>query len=315
MIGINPMFFLNVLSDYLQLPSYLKLKWRKFSKKDSYTYENEEAFWFDALGPIFYERPRRNRRLVGGEIIRLKNLQLTDWVPRLPGLYWTKVSFEKRKEAKRLVERKLGNMEILYPHPKSNMVLGGLGSLRINKRKNLKLLCCTSSGNCDAGIPVILKGDLYDEIQKDIKRGMQIDIEGYYSIIPDPLYLFFRRSSHLPKYCIFVESRLSMKKKENSKVLKLSANAWTLYQTTTDEFLYAYAPFNPMNENKLIESVEFIRGYIFNHGGQRIVTDFDEEVPRFSALVPLKDVMGEAIDQDDLIALVAKFQLPLRYPF
>ena len=76
--------------EYLELPNYIMVRGKGLLKGEK-RYTDESVFWKDVLGPTFCSRPRKNAKTKKNEVIVLEGFQLSEWFPRIPGLYWTKL--------------------------------------------------------------------------------------------------------------------------------------------------------------------------------------------------------------------------------
>ena len=106
-------------------------------------YNQERNFWRDVIGSNFYHPAQRT--LSTGKAVELRNFRITEWFPRCPGLVWTSEAQRYRKSAldyvwewdkmdihryTKFVGEKLG---VFTPIGKTKMVLGGLGTTRLEK--------------------------------------------------------------------------------------------------------------------------------------------------------------------------------------
>lgn len=310
------------IMDYLEIPNYLMVR-AKGTFQGEKTYTSEEEYWRDVLGPVFYKRPLRNPVKREGDVLILKNFQLSPWSPRLPGLYWTKLGDEIRYRT----EEELTYIEGLGFHydpnrKKSRMILGGLGTVRLDKHERYSLYGATTSGKLDAAIPVLMSSNVSKNILRFSKRCplMEVDLKGVLKIVP----LTYRsdvRSAHIPKLCFYVNSILNVKKYISD--FSLQASAWTIYHNprsrrTDKKFGYTYCRFNPLDESTIVEATDWLNNYIdtYTRGKGLPLTDYDELVPRFqSATLPLKDIMEGFIDYDTLNSLFGGIDLRTQAPF
>ncbi len=296
--------------DYLEIPNYLSIRARGVFQGEK-IYDCEEGFWRDVLGPSFHGTRVRNPVTREGDIIVLKNFQLSPWCPRLPGLYWTSVG----KRVREITSHLLKNSKVLGFHfepftKMQRMERGGLGTIRLSKHDRLRLYGATTSGKLDAAVPVLVSSNVAGNLLRFSKRNplMEVDLRGSLRIIPK-IYLPDRWSPHIPKICLYVNSILNAEKYISD--FALNANAWTIYhdpraRNTVKRFGYTYCPFNPVDESSIIEATGWISEYIgkYTKGRGFPLTDYDEQTCRFeSAVLPLANVMEGNIDYDALGSL------------
>ena len=316
-IVIGPL--VGAVSGYFNLPVYGKIVYRKLIGNVN-KYNQEHDFWRDAIGPYFYVPAQRN--LHNGQLVELDNFEITEWFPRCPGLFWTKEANEYRNQAEQHVERTTDSYMVLSPYGKTLMVLGGRGTTRLESHSdnyNYKVLCATSSGRCDAGIPLVVSKDVYDEIRNELHHDGSIcaDINGFYTPFPmryDELILenpgaelpgkvksWLANSLHVPKYCLRVESNLSIRKKKSES--NIQATAWTLFNLINHDDpekalppSFVFWSFNPRIEKSVDDAADRMKEYIKYHGTGEILTDFDEMIQRFVSKYPLSDIMDKRIN-------------------
>lgn len=304
----------NVISDYYKLGEYFRIKWKGRGGK-SKEYTTEAIFWRDALGSQYYEYIQKfKRKLLGGEVIRLKSFNLTEWFPWTPGRYWTKIGYELRRKAKSYVENKDAFGDVIFdPHGKSMRVLGGLGNVRMfehgkNKEK-FKLLSATKGVETSGGIPVVMSSQAYEKISDKINdfTTVKATITGFYVPLPSELNRFFSRAKGVPRYCLFIGSRLTIKDiKPGDEVASI---AWTMFESEREKNYYlSYCYFNPSNETSIERATNFISEYVEKHEG-KVLTDFDEIIPRFDATFTLRDVAEGKLDSTKIKELSDKIRI------
>jgi len=307
------------ISGYYNLPEYGKVLYKRARGK-VLEYNQEEPFWKDAIGPSFYQRSQTKLR--EGQLVQLVDFEITEWFPRCPGLFWTTEGQQSRESAWDYVEdqRKYSYL-VLSPVGKSQMILGGIGTTRLEVHKGAKqdyrVLCATSSGKCDAGIPLVVTKGVYNKIQDQIQSegAVRADVAGLYSLLPikyedlvletpgselsEGIKSWISTALHVPRYCLQVNSRLQIKSRKSESIVR--ATAWTMFRTRDEDasfpYSFTYHSIDPKNENSIKEASEFIQEYVYEHEGREILTDFDERIPRFDSIYSLSKVMRSEVDQ------------------
>lgn len=88
---------------------------------------------------------------------------LSEWVPRVPGLYWKPQSEILRTAGPEDIEYKSQAWITYKPSPKSRMVLGGIGTLRFPPdREGYRLATLTTTTNVSAGVPALISPEVWD---------------------------------------------------------------------------------------------------------------------------------------------------------
>lgn len=104
-----------------------------------------------------------NKRIVWNTPVELYNFALSEWVARIPGLFWTPGANTVRKSASRAGREQSERWAALPPLGKSRKVMGGVGTLRFppDLRDGYRLAGLTSGLNASAGIPVLIAPDVW----------------------------------------------------------------------------------------------------------------------------------------------------------
>lgn len=200
------------------------------------------------------------------------------------------------------------------------MILGGLGTTRLKEHKgvdnkNYKILCATSSGKCDAGIPLVVTKEVYNEIRNELNNegSIKADVDGFYSQLPimwedtvietpgsdisEKIRKKMAASFFVPKNCLKVESRLLVKKRKSES--NIQATAWALYGCNDENpfpYSYTFHSINPKDQYSIKKAADFIKEYVNKFGGRGILTEFDEEISRFPSIYPLSRIMESDVD-------------------
>jgi hypothetical protein len=297
---------------YYNLPAYGRARYHAF-RGNIIKYNKEEDYWKDAIGPYFHIPSYTN--LHDGQLVELNNFEITEWVPRCPGLFWTREGNNYRSQASALIDRRTDKYIVYSPKGKTLMVLGGRGTTRLEHREGYKVLCATSSGRSDAGIPLVVSRGVYESLRNELQREGSIcaDLEGFYSQLPiDYINLILTtpglelpanltsllaNSLHIPKYCLRVDSRLLIKIRNSES--NIQATAWTMFKPKENLLPYSFAfwSFDPRYEESIVDATDQIEDYIEAYGTGEILTDFDERVQRFASQSPLSIIMDSHEDK------------------
>jgi hypothetical protein len=296
---------------HLNLPRYGHIKLLTINRGVR-EYAGEDLFWADMLSAD------TGRRLKLNDVVKLTGFQLAEWFPRAPGTWWTEQGRAMREAASEHIEAftARGHASTVYsPKGKYMMVSGGVGTNRLlphaGESGKYRVLCATSSGICNAGIPVVLLEDVYEAIEEPLgeKQGLEVDLTGRLTELPfsdtefvlpargspleDTLREYLASTLHVPRYVLLVESSLLVKKYISD--FGLRAAAWTLYAQEAEEGLrpsFTFSSFDPRDLGGIERSVDFINEYVRSYGGKIIFTDFDEHVRRLEARHSLAEIMN-----------------------
>jgi len=131
-------------------------------------YYADEIFWRD----IF-----RNPGHLWRDEIFLNRFVVSDWVARIPGLYWTDAARLIRAHTNSDIAFQSKEWIEFYPPGKSKKVLGGVGTLLLPPTDEGKILMSISSScNASTGIPILVFPEVLDALR--IKQGDCVRING-----------------------------------------------------------------------------------------------------------------------------------------
>ncbi len=128
---------------------------------ENFWFSNDEEFWRNIIpDPTKYWNQK----------IDLSNFVVSNWVARIPGLYWTPSSEQIRLHKKEDIAFQSKQWIEFYPPGKSKKVMGGVGTLLLPPTDEGKVLLSISTGcNASAGIPLLCFPEVYDHLK--IKQG------------------------------------------------------------------------------------------------------------------------------------------------
>lgn len=302
---------------HLNLTPYGSLKYLS-ANRAMREYGQEQDYWRDLIARDSVTP------LQLGDVVKLRGFQLTEWVPRAPGVWWTDKGQHMRNAATGYCVPGSTAHTVYSPRGKYLMVSGGVGTNRFLSHKGdagrYRLVCATSSGICDAGIPIAMLDDVYLAIQEPLtqSQGLEVDASGRIAELPfdaaelvllargsrleNDLRDFVGSSLHVPRYVLVVESTLQVKKYVSD--FQLSATAWTLYGAQeSDESIqpsFTFCSFDPRDANSIDQSADFLRQYIKDYRGKITYTDFDEHKRRLDARHFLDEIMNRSSGSEDL---------------
>ncbi|HEX8408108.1 MAG TPA: hypothetical protein VF883_04550 [Thermoanaerobaculia bacterium] len=114
----------------------------------------DEYFWPNVFG---LRTPFGSNVDVPNEVI------VSEWVARVPGLFWMAGAQAHRREGEKLVEYRDGNSITLRPMGKSSLVSGGVGTIKLPPSEaGYRLITLTSSANVSAGVPALVSPEVWE---------------------------------------------------------------------------------------------------------------------------------------------------------
>lgn len=133
-------------------------------------------YWFYS-DKEFWESLIANPSKYWHQEINLHYFIVSDWVARVPGLYWTPSSEQIRQHKKEDIALQSKQWIEFYPPGKSKKVMGGVGTLLLPSTDEGKVLLSVSAGcNASTGIPLLCFPEVYDHLK--IKQGDCVMIRG-----------------------------------------------------------------------------------------------------------------------------------------
>lgn len=114
-------------------------------------------------------------RRAWGRRFHFHSAVVSEWVARVPGLYWTRGAEEMRRLTPTAIERLSREWVEYRPWGKSQQVAkGGIGTLRFPAAEDgTRLITLTTSLNVSAGIPALVMPDIWDRIFRVGPRGLE----------------------------------------------------------------------------------------------------------------------------------------------
>jgi len=305
--------FAKLLKDYFDIALFSKFNTIGNVKANDKTYQHNSDFWIEAL----------NSRLNPGQIIKLDNFLILEWIPSSPGLYHTMPAISERTQAKRRHYRniaKQGNTEIdpelieLRPGDKRSMVNGGIGSLRLGPKQmdgRLKyVMGASSNGLSHAGIIVLLEQEDYFKVIEEINKGInpRVNLIGRLMIVPkDQSLINIEYHSDVPRFYLEVEKLSITKDSKPDEGLVSVAITFSKEEEikASNAFSYSFCQFVPSMTNRKMEDViDWLRNYAVKYSKSDspiIVGDFDEYYSHFEKVrFPISEIANGMVSVENL---------------
>lgn len=275
------------------------------------SYHKNQQFWEDVL----------SGKLQHGDTIELMDFNLLEWLPSNPGKYHTPEAKYYRKEALTYASKTRNEF---IPHGKKEMILGGVGSVRLAPRSirsgEVTYFGATSNGISHQGIPVIAPSYECINILRAIKAygGVVCNIVG--SLWPLPLQdspLKFARG--IPKYYLFAD-QIKVVNRSRSSDLLVSVSITYVDRRYVRDSQWSFASFNPANGEKgLHASVDWLKEYVLRYKGEdrSILGDFDELYSHFDTPIEfeLKSILEGRYSHERLEYYGGRFGITIKQEF
>lgn len=144
---------------------------------------NDQDIWCDLLRLHSHTREdeeRPGRRTSSPDpnrwnvVCNLYKVAVSEWVARVPGLYWLPGSQHMRSVHPSQIESKSNGWLTYTPRGKSQTVSGGVGTLKLSPSESgYRLATLTASCNASTGVPALIAPDVWDHHR--LREGSIID--------------------------------------------------------------------------------------------------------------------------------------------
>jgi len=309
LIDSNPGWnVVQVLLNYLGLPDYLRAKeYEYLDRRRSIVihgrYQNPRTRRTNIPGEQIFWSRIFDGSIIEGQKVELVNFFLSTWFPRKPGLYWTYPAKLAREKARRHGRFEEGGMIVYDIHGKTLMTeLGGIGTVNFQKGRNENLLTATSNGDTHTGIPLVVTAPVWEKFRNAFEEHQFVKASMKGTLIPRPTTYnsFLLRSSNVPKVAVLID---------NVRLIDVSAadesysiTPWTIFEREHgDDYGFTYATCD-LGRDRLDDTINWMRNYIDDNGGQTIITDFDEANNQLNAIFPLNDMINNPLMTNRFIA-------------
>jgi hypothetical protein len=224
---VHPTDFGSIVKDIFDVAIYGKLHSDQPYQAKYQEIESNESFWSKVMEGELREGMR----------VLLRDFHVMEWIPISPGRFFTPEASAARRRALQYV---YGEHEEFLPLGKSEMVFGGIGSVRLKSRvidrDRFFFAGATASGVSHEGNPLLIRDKDFCLLVNSLADhgGVRCNISGWIRVLPDELSLIGMSvnenrgiesglSSCLPKYCLEVEKILKHKTSKRGELLATAA--------------------------------------------------------------------------------------------
>ena len=154
---------------------------------------SDEAFWWRCLNV--------SRELEDGKNVYLYDAALSEWIPRVPGLFWTPASRKMREATKEQVQSHVNGWTTFTPEGKSMMVSGGVGTIRLPPdNSGYRLVSLSASFNASSGVPLLVSPEVWEKYR--LREGCVVIGNAQLRRIPGSWAREFPTVKGIPKICL-----------------------------------------------------------------------------------------------------------------
>jgi len=157
-------------------------------------YDDDGAFWYEVFQGNTWANTYYFRSCV-----------LSEWVARVPGLYWKPGSEERRRLSPAAVESQSSKWKTYIPQGKSQKVLGGIGTLRLPRaRDGYRLASLTTTVNASAGVPALIAPEVWEDHR--LKEGCVLNGKARWQEMDEGWSSRFKSVSDIPLGYLVLDS-------------------------------------------------------------------------------------------------------------
>jgi len=135
--------------------------------QDGLSIVEDREFWYRILGA--------NRQAWGMRVEGWR-FALSEWIARVPGLYWTANAEALRQLSPEQIELKDERRTLYRPPGKSQLVSGGMGTLKLPpNERGYRLISLSGALNASTGIPALVAPEVWDA--HGLREGDVLDVQ------------------------------------------------------------------------------------------------------------------------------------------
>lgn len=163
---------------------------------------------------------------------------LSEWVARVPGLYWKQGSEALRKVTQSAIETIGNEYVVLQPIGKSQVVLGGVGTVKLPPDINGYRLVTISTGrNASTGIPALIAPGVWDYCH--LKEGILLDrVSGIWRKMPIEWHQHFPSTRDIPRGCLIIHENEDIRISKNKEVIPTLFHPFSVMEYYTDNAIF-----------------------------------------------------------------------------
>jgi len=239
----------------------------------------DQAFWdFMLKAPESY----------WGKPFTLYDATLSDWIPRVPGLFFAKGSKAFRDTSKDYVALKSKKWTEFHPPGKSGKVLGGIGTFVLPQDSlGNRMMSVSHSCNSSTGIPVLISQDVWEN--KLLKPGNTLHI---YNAKWEKLSIEwsqrFPSIKGIPRGCLVLTDINQKINKQSENIYPLEFHPFTIMEYESHNSLlydYVYITVDTLEENYRAKMEDFFESYRNKDGRNgKYLIQIDMNNPLFDAI-------------------------------
>lgn len=160
-------------------------------------FTDDQSFW----DRVFSVLKDDTQLLHSPNSVELLRVVISEWTPRIPGLFWRPHAKMLRNAARENIESRTGRWITYNPQGKSEKVAGGVGTVRLPPSESgYRLACATASLNASTGVPILIAPEVWERHR--LAEGTIIDGVVTLRQLPGEWSRNFPSIKGIPKICL-----------------------------------------------------------------------------------------------------------------
>lgn len=225
----------------------------------------------------FWARILRQQDNAWNKGFEFRDVGLSEWVARVPGLFYSKGSDSLRKQAESTVEYITDKWRHYSPFGKSQKVMGGVGTICLPAEDNYHLVSISFTNNASTGIPVLISEEIWEHYQ--LKEGAFIRyLKGTWKKMSSDWSQRFPSTANIPKGYIEVSKPEDIEV-ERDEILPTLYHPFSIMEYEKDNSVFydfVYVTVDSTEENFRDKIREFFGEYEYfeNRNGRYLIEPF-----------------------------------------
>lgn len=216
---------------------------------------------------------------------------LSEWVARVPGLFWSRGADALRKLAESAIDFKSVEWTVYHPLGKSQLVLGGIGTYKFSPDGMGNHLVTLSCGhNASSGIPAIISPEVWEHYQ--LGEGDILTIEAKWHEMPQGWAERFPSIRGIPRGCLVIRYPKQVRVSERKQPVQFHPCTVMEYYSGDAilyDFVYATADTSLTDYRQMLE--KFFEVYkARNERYGKYLIPADQSHPLFDAEYPISSI-------------------------
>ena len=219
----------------------------------------DDAFWKARLDDSNDDREAEG---ASNELFEFFGFAVSEWVARVPGLFWTNGAERLRMLGDQAVQYESPEWTTLHPPGKSAKVLGGIGTIKLAPNdRGYRLVTLSAGHNASSGIPALVSPDVWEA--HNLSEGRVITLAAKWQPMAQEWASRFPSIRGIPKGYALVEQPHQVSwvhaERQPTQIHPFTVMEYSRGNSQLFDFVYATADTGDMHYRSRLE--EFFESY------------------------------------------------------